>query len=798
MTQPEHLSLVKPIGEMMQKGMRKEDDQRGRDTLARLAEAVLSINEDLDLNAMFQAVLEEARALTEATYGAMLTFDGSGGVRDFVTSGMSQEQIERIERLPEVKGLLAYLSEIKRPMRVAEIGGHPASVGFPPGHPPMKTLLGTPIRHMGEAVGNLYLAEKEGGREFTLEDEETIVMFAAQAALAITNARRYRAEQQAKADLEALINISPVGVLVFDAKTARLVSVNEEARRIAGSLREQGRALETLIGLVTFRRSDGREIPFDDLPVTRALRTGRTVRAEEVVIHLPDGHAVTTLVNARPIRSEDGEITSVVATLQDITPLEELERQRAEFLGLLSHEMLTPLAAIKGSITTLLNSPSSLDHESSRQFLRIVDEQTDHINDMINHLQDVARIQTGTLPIAAEPLDVYDVAVQARVAFQIRDTGNRVEIDIPEGLPRIDADRQRIVQVLHNLFSNVFRLSPEESIIRVTAVQEGLHVSVSVFSEGGEVPPRELPYLFKMFSRRYGDGASREAEGVDLGLAICKGIVEAHGGRIWMENDVEAGVRATFTVPLADVVATGEATHRQRSIVQADPPVSKRAAILVADSDPRVLRHVRDILSGAGYTSIVTGSLSEAPSLMESNTPDLILLDSAGLGMVQLAQHLGRAPMVVMFGNDRDVAEVTDSGAADYIVKPFAPTELLVRVRAVLRDHMDWELNEASPRPYSSGALVIDYDDRRVTFENRHVSFSPTEYRLLLELSVNAGRVLTHDQLLQRVWGQEYAGDTRLLRTYIKEVRRKLGDDANAPKYIFTESRVGYRMAGPD
>ena len=784
---------------VMQTSGREQRSQGAGDRLSRLAEAVLSINEDLDLSTMFQTVLEEARSLTGAQYGAILTFDGSGGVRDFVTSGMAQEQIEQIERLPEVKGLLAHLSEIKRPMRVAEISRHPASVGFPKGHPPMRTLLGTPIRRMGEAVGNLYLAEKEGGGEFTQEDEETIVMFASQAALAITNARRYRAEQQAKTDMEALINISPVGVLVFDAKTGHLVSVNEETRRIAGTLRGRGRALETFIDLLTFRRADGREIPFDDLPVTRALRTGKTVRAEEVVIHLEDGRAITTLVNARPIRSEDGEITSVVATLQDITPLEEMERQRAEFLGLLSHEMRTPLAAIKGSIATLLGSPSSLDYEASRQFLRIIDEQTNLMNDIINYLQDVTRIQAGTLPVDVEPLDVREVMEQAAVAFKVGETGNAVEIDVPYGLPRMGADRQRVLQVLHNLFFNVSKLSPEESTIKVTAEHEGLYVTISVFSEGGVIPPRDLPHIFKVFSRLNGEGAARESEGMDLGFAICKGIVEAHGGRIWVENNPEAGIRATFTLPVTDVVDdSGTSAIRPQRLAQSNLAARERASIVVADGDSRVLRHARETLSSAGYTSIVTGSLEEAPSMMEANEPDLLLLGVEGLEIVQIERDLGQVPVVLMFEDDRNIAGVAEIGAADYIVKPFSPTELLVRVRSVLRERMDQGLDESTFRSYRSGSLEINYDDRVVLLGGRQVSLTATEYRLLVELSVNAGRVLTHDQLLRRVWGQEYAGDTRPLRTYIKDVRRKLGDEAGTPRYIFTEPRVGYRMARPD
>ena len=135
------------------------------------------------------------------------------------------------------------MNDRMEPLRLVDIASHPSSVGFPDNHPSMKTFLGMAIRHRGEHVGNIYLTEKEGGIEFTGEDQDLLLMFASQAGAVISNARRYKEEQQARADLEALINISPVGVLVFDGKTGDLVSANEETRRIVGRLDAPGRSL---------------------------------------------------------------------------------------------------------------------------------------------------------------------------------------------------------------------------------------------------------------------------------------------------------------------------------------------------------------------------------------------------------------------------------------------------------------------------------------------------------------------------------------------------------------------------
>ena len=189
-----------------------------------------------------------------------------------------------------------------------------------------------------------------------------------------------------------------MGVAVFDGRTGAPVSFNLEAARIVGGLQPPGRPLEHLLEVVTVRRQDGREISLAEFPLAQVLKTGETVRAEEIVIEMPDGRSVTTLVNATPIYSEEsGELDSVVVTLQDMTPLEEIERLRAELLAIVSHELRTPLAAIRGCATTMLDEGSALDPAEMRQFHRIIVEQADRMRVLISDLLDVARIETGTL-----------------------------------------------------------------------------------------------------------------------------------------------------------------------------------------------------------------------------------------------------------------------------------------------------------------------------------------------------------------------------------------------------------------
>ena len=780
----------------------RRENEALRERLSGLSEASLRISRSLDLDTVLQEVIDGARSLTRARYGALVAFDDSGGIETLMTSGITPEERPRFGDLPKGLGLLQYLNEIEGPLRLADIGTHPRSVGFPEGHPPMKTFLGTPVLHLGERLGNIYLTEKEGGREFSLEDQETLVMFASQAGMAIVNARRYSDEHRARADLEALVNIVPVGVSVFDAKTGDLVSLNQESRRIVRGLRAPGRSQTEILSVLTFRRPDGREIPLDQMPTQRALKSGETVRAEEIIIQLPDGQAITTVVNAAPIFSEAGAVVSVVATVQDMTPLEDLERLRAEFLGMVSHELRTPLTTIKGSAATLLTASSTLSLAEMGDFFRIIDEQADHMRGLISDLLDVTRIEAGTLSVTPEPTVVAALVDQARKVFLRDGARNSIEVDLPPDLPRIGADRQRIMQVLTNLLSNASKYSPDQSAIRVSASVEDVYVAISVSDEGRGLSAERLPHLFRKYSRINSEDLGRHPAGEGLGLAICKGIVEAHGGRIRAESEGPGlGTRFTFTVPAVDEPSNGSATGPGPLPADSGRAPGGRARILAVDDEPQILRLVRNTLSDAGYTPIVTGDPDEVLHLIEQEKPHLVLLDmmlpgTDGIELMTRISEITDAPVIFLAGQggDQIVARAFEAGADDYMVKPFSPTELAARIEAVLRRRTASDRTKER-EPYVLGDLTVNYAERRVTVAGRPVRLTATEYKLLFELSINAGRVLTHDQLLGRVWGRDYSGDSLLLRSFVKKLRGKLKDDANSPRYIFTEPRVGYRMA---
>ena len=763
---------------------------RLQERMSRLSAATLRISENLDPDSVLREVVDSVRVLTGAGHAVITIIEQPEQSQDFISSGLTPEELQQLRSLPHGKEIGEYLAQVPQPLRVADLSSHLRALGFATEPILSRTFMGAPMRHSGAHIGNFYLTNKEGGREFTGEDEETLILFASQAATAIANAQAYRDEQRARADLEALVDTSPVGVAVFEAKTGEVVSFNREGRRILAGLQRPGRSPLELLGVLTIRRANGEELSLAEYPLAPVFEQAVPVRAEELELIAPDGASVKILVNATPIRGEDGEVESMVVTMQDMAPLEELERLRTEFLSMVSHELRAPLTSIMGSTRTLLAATPGLDPAEQREFFRIIDEQAEHMRSLIRDLLDAGRIDSGTLSVAPQSTEVADLVDQARNTFLGTGGRHTIVIDLPSDLPLVMADQRRIVQVLNNLFANAARYSPESSPILVEAVRDRAHVAVSVADQGRGIPPERLPHLFR---KHAGGDEATEAVRYGLGLAICKGLVEAHGGRILAESGgLGHGTRFTFTLP----ASPGGAPVSTRQPPTLEGP--RRERILVVDDDPHTLRFVRDVLLRAGYEPSVTGNPDELSSLVRSEKPalvllDLVLPDTDGIVLMEQVGELSDLPVIFIsaYRRDETIARALDLGAADYIVKPFSPTELVARVRGALSRRRETE-------PFVSGDLRIRYDRRQVSVAGRRIVLTATEYEFLHVLARNAGRVVTRDTLLRRTWGQRGRRKSDAVRTCVKRLRQKLGDDAENPTYIFNERGVGYGLATTD
>ncbi len=780
----------------------KSDDQDRNGRLVTLVEACLRVSESLESETVLQRVIDHARCLTNARYGVLIAYNASGEMENILTSGDTNGEFHGVKTPPQGQGLLGYLNEVDGPLRVADIGSHPKSVGLPEGHPPMRTFLGMPIRRDGVHIGNIYLSETESGEEFTPQDEDIIVRFAEHAGNAIANAREFEAVSRRKTDLQALVNIAPIGVIVFDAKTGRLLVANRECQRMVDDLQLPGRSFERLPEVASFRRADGREISFSELPTSRVMQSGEIVRAEEIVVCLPSGRSVTTLVNAAPIYSDNGDIASIVVAMQDMTPYLDDEKLRSDFLGMVSQELRTPLSAIKGSLIALTDVVGSMHSSEPLQLLKIIDHQAELMRAQINSLIDLSRINAGTLQLSLENTDVHQLVAEAINEFRRNHAGQMIDARIPSDLPQIHADRQRIDQVLRDLFAHSFRYSTEAATITISAELQDSQVSFSVSNMGDCDHSTQPPELFeRLRAARLGPDPGSAEEG-GLALTIAQGIVNAHGGRFRVvRTEDEHGATFTLTIPVAEPEAAPMTSPARNGTEPVGPPAAEKPRVLVVAEDPHILSTMRRTLSRADFAPLAVFDLSELDRLLADQKPEVAVVDLTGSDDAgfELVEWLATSHMVSVIGilnpgDETNAVLAYEKGADGYIVKPFSPTELVARIRASLRIKANSHAVDADDG-YVLGGVSIDYTSHRVTVAGEPVQLTATEYKLLNELSSSAGRVMTQDELLHRVWGPEYAGQSQLLRAYVKTLRQKLGDNARKPSYIFTEHGIGYRMA---
>lgn len=228
----------------------------------------------------------------------------------------------------------------------------------------------------------------------------------------------------------------------------------------------------------------------------------------------------------------------------------------------------------------------------------------------------------------------------------------------------------------------------------------------------------------------------------------------------------------------------------------------KKSTILVVDDDIRMLRMMKRMLELEGFEALTANCGEAALKTFEKDTPALVLLDIMmpdmdGYTVCRRIREFSQVPiiMVTARGEDKEKVEGLNIGADDYVTKPFSASELAARVRAVLRRVSSQETTQEAVFRYKD--MVIDFTSRRVLVNNQELKLTSTEYKMLSYISINAGRVVTPDQLLNKVWGEEYVGAAHLLQVNIARLRKKLGDDAKKPNYIQTRPGIGYIMSKP-
>jgi K+-sensing histidine kinase KdpD len=243
-------------------------------------------------------------------------------------------------------------------------------------------------------------------------------------------------------------------------------------------------------------------------------------------------------------------------TLEKVSKLNairEADRLKSEFISSISHELRTPLGFITGYVTTLLRSDVSHSEETTQEFLQIIKEESEKLQELVENLLDTSRVQAGSFAVEKRPIDIMELAQKVVEKAQLITDQHSFVLRFDSLLPLIPGDSRRLEQVLHNLLDNATKYSPRGSQITISGKLEDDHIQISVTDEGQGIPKAELTKIFDAFYRIPNPDALK-VKGAGLGLTICKAIVDAHGGNIWAENAPNKGSVFYFTLPLQEDV----------------------------------------------------------------------------------------------------------------------------------------------------------------------------------------------------------------------------------------------------
>lgn len=496
-----------------------------------------------------------ARELTGADYAAVTVQSSDGSPLRIYHDGLAADIDWKSEELPRGRGVLGKLGHADSPLRMDDLATHPDSYGFPDWHPPMKALLGVQVANSAGLKANLYLANSPDRPGFTDEDERQLTQLTHFAQLALDSANLYEREREnrvlaesAERRFQAVIEESTVGVVIVEAGTRLLLGSSQEARRLLDHSLNLGMDLDEFNKITTLYDNDGRLVIHNELPLEMALSERKLTRPQDMLFELSDGSRVRVVVTAAPIGAEDGGLDSAVLIFQDTTQIHEVDDAKKEFLSMITHDLRSPLATIKGMARSL-NAISKPESEV-QSGLDAIDEEVDHMTELVSNILDMSRIESGTRGVEREICHMADLVQDAirRSLGSRHGFGRSINAEIPSELPEMYADPGQLGRVLDNLLSNAMKYAPGNVEIINSYNATNDIIRTEVIDQGEGIPTTQQNEIFDKFYRLR-EGRARGREGSGLGLAICKSVIGAHGGNIGVTSNSQGGATFWFEIP---------------------------------------------------------------------------------------------------------------------------------------------------------------------------------------------------------------------------------------------------------
>jgi DNA-binding response OmpR family regulator/signal transduction histidine kinase len=486
---------------------------------------------------------------------------------------------------------------------------------------------------------------------------------------------------------------------------------------------------------------------------------------------------------------------------------------QSQLLDVMSEKIRVPYAQVRGLVTTLDEQHSRFTHRERGRFLHQIEESVERLGHLWENFLEVYNLEVSGLALSREEVDLYEMLQRILDSRAFADARRQVQIDAPASLPVLQLDELRIEQALTNILHNAVRYSPKGAPIHITLEQQGGDVRISVRDQGIGIPAEQVERIFEPFFQA---SNHTNEDGAGLGLYLAHQVITRHAGSIWIESAPGSGTTVILTLP---VVAGAEvkpvtiprraemptAVVRRPAEVAPQPErgnagrrVSERPmqTIMIVEGRSNLITRLHERLDGQGYELIIYRTGEEALRDINAVRLDLIfvdvnLSDANGLDICERMCKRTEVPIIMIADEASEPEKVRALmiGADDYIVKPISDEELMARVNVIFKRR---RIPDRTREPLDLGSLYIDFARREVFLTNKPLELTRIEYDLLHTLAVNQGQVLTHKQLLEKVWGPEYQAETQYLWVNVSRLRKKLEPTPDSPRYIHTQPGVGY------
>ena len=502
---------------------------RQRDYLLEIARA---LTQELDLDKLLTRILRISIEMLAGQAG-IIALKETGGWRVVAAHGIPAAFLSYLEPLlAEEEAAELNLVELNRMLKELT---YTASMGLLNG-------VGIPLAAHGQVIGVIFIFRSYPDL-FSAHDKLLLQSFADQAAIAVFNARLYGQVSYEKQRLDALLDSAADGILILKADRT-IERCNIAFEKLYGRPRAeiQGKTHTEIIRWA--RRPEG--LTFEEAETGGWPLTSNAYLYVEGDLDRPELPNLPVGITYAPLLAADGTLRNVIATVRDITKFRTAEEIKNTFVSIVSHELKTPVALIKGYVSTLRREDAKWDKNVVRDSLAVIEEEADHLASMIEDLLDASRLQAGGLTPNLSDISLPTLAEHLAERFHTQTQRHTIVVDFPEKFPIILADENRITQVLSNLVSNAIKYAPDGEI-RISGQARPKQVIVCVSDQGSGIDPADIPHVFDRFYRS--DKAVRKTKGAGLGLYLAKAIVEAHAGRIWVDPQPATGARICFSLP---------------------------------------------------------------------------------------------------------------------------------------------------------------------------------------------------------------------------------------------------------